>query len=150
MVGCLPMGGKTGRSAMKVAIVEDDAVMAMLLEEVCRIGRHEVVGVARQARSAVALVERHRPDCLLLDFSLDGEIDGVELLEQAVRIHPPLFSVMITAWDINDIAGRITAARPDRLLRKPLRTETLIGILEGHRQALARAPVGRIQPLAVR
>lgn len=133
---------------MKIAIVEDDAVMALLLEEVCRIARHEVVGVALRGRSAISLIERYRPDCLLLDFSLDGEIDGLELLERAVQIHPPLFSVMITAWDINDIAGRISVARPDRLLRKPLRTETLIGILEGQRQALARAPAVRTQPLA--
>jgi CheY-like chemotaxis protein len=125
---------------MKIAIVEDDAVMALLLEEVCRIGRHEVVGVALKARSALSLIERHRPDCLLLDFSLDGEIDGLELLERAVQIHRRLFSVMITAWDINDIAHRISAAQPDRLLRKPLLTETLIAILERQRQALENPP----------
>ena len=137
---------------MKIAIVEDDAVMAMLLEEVCRLGRHEVVGVALKARSALSLVERHKPDCLLLDYSLDGEIDGLELLEQAVQIHQPLFSVMITAWDINDIAHRMTAAPPDRLLRKPLRTETLIGILERQRQALENPPPAAAapRPLAVR
>jgi len=137
---------------MKIAIVEDDAVMALLLEEVCRIGRHEVVGVALKARSALSLIERHRPDCLLLDFSLDGEIDGLELLERAVQIHRRLFSVMITAWDINDIAHRISAAQPDRLLRKPLRTETLIAILERQRQALEKPPpaAARADPLAVR
>jgi CheY-like chemotaxis protein len=137
---------------MKIAIVEDDAVMALLLEEVCRIGRHEVVGVALKARSAISVIERHRPDCLLLDFSLDGEIDGLQLLERAVQIHRPLFSVMITAWDINDIAHRITAAQPDRLLRKPLRTETLIGILERQRQVLEnpRSATARADPLPVR
>jgi hypothetical protein len=41
---------------------------------------------------------------------LDGERDGLELLEQAKRILPSLFTVMITGWDLNDIAGRMGAS----------------------------------------
>jgi DNA-binding NarL/FixJ family response regulator len=122
---------------MKVAIVEDDAVMVLLLEEICRAAGYAIVGTASTASSAVLAIERERPDCLLLDFGLAGQENGLDLLEQARRVHPALFTVMITAWDINDIAGRIGAVQPDRILRKPVRTATLVRILDG---AAQRAP----------
>ena len=88
---------------MKVAIVEDDAVMALLLEEICRAAGYALGGTASTAAAAVLAIERERPDCLLLDFRLAGERDGLDLLEHARRVQPSLFIVMITGWDINDI-----------------------------------------------
>lgn len=130
---------------MKIAIIEDDTVMAWLLEEVCRASGHQIVGTAPAAGSALPLIERERPDCLLLDYMLDGERDGLELLGQAKRILPSLFSVMITAWDVNDIAGRIGTAQPDRILRKPIHTDTLMTILNGAgRRRAVGVPSGRI------
>ena len=38
---------------------------------------------------------------------------------------------MITAWDVNDIAGRMGAIQPDRILRKPIHTGTLVTLLNG-------------------
>jgi len=119
---------------MKVAIVEDDAVMALLLEEICRAAGYALVGTASTAASGVLAIERERPDCLLLDFRLAGERDGLDLLEHARHVQPSLFIVMITAWDINDIAGRMGAVQPDRILRKPVHADTLVRILDGAAQ----------------
>ena len=103
--------------------------MAWLLEEVCRSSGHQTVGTAPTAGSAIPLIERERPDCLLLDYMLEGERDGLELLRQAKDILPSLFTIMITGWDVNDIAGRMGTIQPDRILRKPLHTDTLVAIL---------------------
>ena len=115
---------------MRIGIVEDDSVMAWLLEEACQASGHKIVGVAAVASAAIPLVKRKRPDCLLLDYKLDGEHDGLEVLEQVKRIRPSLFTVMITAWDVNEIADRLGTVQPDRILRKPIHIETLLSILE--------------------
>ena len=116
---------------VRIGIVEDDTVMAWLLEEVCRTSGHQIVGTAPAAGEAIPLLERERPDCLLLDYMLDGDRDGLELLRQAKGILPSLFTIMITAWDVNDIAGRMGVIQPDRILRKPIHTDTLVTILNG-------------------
>jgi DNA-binding NarL/FixJ family response regulator len=118
-----------------VAIVEDDAVLAHLLEEVCRTSGYEIVGRAREGGSAVSMVDHERPDCLLLGYDLGSDLNGLEVIERVKRRHPSIFTVMITAWDINDIASRIDRSPPDRILRKPVHTETLVKVLAGAERA---------------
>ena len=132
---------------MRIGIIEADDVMALLLEEVCRTAGHQVLGVARSAESARPLIERGRPDCLLLEFSLGGQRNGLELLEQAKRTLPSLFSMMITAWDINDIADRMGAVQPDRILRKPVHADTLVRILDGAAQRAPARSAGAAYPV---
>ena len=131
---------------MKICIVEDDLVMAWMLEEICRNAGHNVIGRAPTARSAMRFIELERPDCLLLDYNLAGDHDGLELLEQAKRMLPWLFTILITGWDINDIAARMGAIPPDRILRKPVAPETLVTILdrEWRRRGFANAARGGI------
>lgn len=116
-----------------VAIAEPDAIMSLLLKEVCRTSGYEVVGRARDERSATSLIDRERPDFLLFEYQLGDGSNGLDLLAHAKRRCPALFAIMITAWDIHDIAGRRNAVQPDRILRKPVHTDTLL-------QAMAKGP----------
>lgn len=112
-----------------VAIVEDDILMALLLEEICRNAGYRIVGQAKDVRSALPMLERESPDILLLDFKLGGERNGLDLIDRVKRPCPDMFTIMITAWDINDIASRIEGAQPDRILRKPVHPATLTKIM---------------------
>jgi DNA-binding NarL/FixJ family response regulator len=112
-----------------VAIVEHDAIMSLLLAEICQTAGYRVVGRSRDADSAMSMIEREQPDYLLFEFSLGDQGNGLDLLERAKRQCPAMFAIMITAWDINDIASRIHGAQPDRILRKPVHAGTLISVL---------------------
>lgn len=115
-----------------VAIVEGDEQMSYLLSEICRTAGYEVTGRAATAGPAIELINQRCPDCLILDFGLGGRRNGLELLIEARGIRPDIFSILVTAWDINDIAARIDldVARPDRILRKPVHPRVLIELLE--------------------
>lgn len=114
----------------RIAIVEDDSVLAFMLDESCRSCGFEVVGCESDADSALALVEREKPDFLLLDFALEGDHDGLELITEIRDRDIPVFIVMVTAWDINDIASRMGEAQPDRILRKPVAPHVLQEVIE--------------------
>jgi DNA-binding response OmpR family regulator len=114
-----------------VAIVEGDAMMATLLEEVCRTAGYDVVGWSRDAHSAVQMLNRERPDYLILEFDVGDQCNGLDLIAWARTRCPALFTIMITAWDINDIATMIHGAQPDRLLRKPVHIDTLVKVMAG-------------------
>ena len=58
---------------MRVLIVEDEALVALELEELLLDEGFEVVGSAANAAQAIDLGRRHRPDLALLDLNLaDG------------------------------------------------------------------------------
>jgi DNA-binding response OmpR family regulator len=55
---------------MRILIVEDDALVAIVLTDCLDDARHEVVGPATTAAEAVALCEAGVPDLALLDIGL--------------------------------------------------------------------------------
>ncbi len=65
----------TPESAKRILIVEDEGLVAMLLEDMLADLGHLVAGVARDTREArMVLTSQPRPDAAILDVNLDGEL----------------------------------------------------------------------------
>lgn len=62
---------------MKVLVVEDEPLLAMLLEESLVELGHEVAGSAATVDQALATLDVGGVDCALLDFSLGDETNAV-------------------------------------------------------------------------
>ena len=114
----------------KVAIVEDDEILAFMLDETCKSAGCQVVGRAANARDALRLLHDAPPDFLILDFALDGDLDGLEVLEAVKKASPEMFTILVTGWDLNDIAARLDGIEPDRILRKPVMPHVLTSLIE--------------------
>jgi len=66
----------------RVLVVEDEAVVAMDIEHrLINLG-HKVVGVTARGEEAVRLGKELRPDLILMDIHLQGDMDGVTAAEQ--------------------------------------------------------------------
>lgn len=115
--------------ARKVLIVEDDVIMAMFLEEVCKLAGVDHVGTAGNVEVALELAMKHQPECVILDYRLDGDRTGLDLIAALRKQQAEVFTVLITAWDINAIAGLIQRQRPDCILRKPVAMRTLLEVI---------------------
>ncbi len=74
----------------RILIVEDEAVTALDLQKTVTDLGHAVVGIARTCEKALQLAEYHRPDIVLMDYSLKGQLNGAtaarELNFSKVRI----------------------------------------------------------------
>ena len=60
-------------SGLKVLVVEDEAIIAMLVEDLLGDMGCEVVGPAGELAQAFALAEREAFDCAILDVNLGGQ-----------------------------------------------------------------------------
>jgi CheY-like chemotaxis protein len=67
--------------SLKILVVEDEALVAMLIEDALGLHGHQVVGVADTATAAFAIVERDRPDMALCDVRLADGDSGVSIAE---------------------------------------------------------------------
>ena len=119
---------------MKALIVDDErlgrAELRRLLEPHPEV---EIVGEARDADEALALIEQLQPDLLFLDIQMPGRT-GFELLEQLDRV--PLV-VFTTAYD--DYALKAFEVNALDYLLKPVSPERL-------EAALARAALRKARP----
>ncbi len=71
-----------------VLIVEDEALVALTIEDALLDGGWNVCGIADTAAGALDLARRHRPNLAVLDVRLAGGDDGVALAEALVLLGP--------------------------------------------------------------
>jgi DNA-binding response OmpR family regulator len=67
---------------LKVLIAEDEAMIAMLTEEILIEQGYEVCGIASTVDQAVALAKSHKPDLAVIDLRLADNGLGTEIAAQ--------------------------------------------------------------------
>jgi PAS domain S-box-containing protein len=113
----------------KFLIVEDEFVVAETLRtELVSMG-YEVTGLAASGEEAISLVLREKPDLVLMDIKLGGEMDGIETaiqLRQKLDV-PCLF---LTAFADEKFLSRSKLAEPLGYLVKPYDPKGLRAAIE--------------------
>ena len=79
----------------KVLVVDDEPEVRQVLIEFLSSRGYDVIPASRGAE-AVAIVERDKPDLVLLDVTMP-DMDGVETLRRLNAIAPDLAVIMVTA-----------------------------------------------------
>ncbi|MFN7940183.1 MAG: LytTR family DNA-binding domain-containing protein [Thermoanaerobaculia bacterium] len=122
---------------LRTVLVEDEPMARRRLEEIlAEVPWVERVGSAADGVSAIELIERARPDLVLLDVQLP-ELDGVSLLRR-LRHRPEV--VFTTAHDAYAVAAFELGALD--YLVKPFGRERLLAALERVRARAAAREAG--------
>lgn len=66
----------------KILIVEDEFILQMMLEKMVQKMGHQVVTKAKSGSAAIDVVKSEKPDLILMDIKIIGEIDGIETIEE--------------------------------------------------------------------
>jgi len=107
----------------QILIAEDDPIIAEDLK--CKIENldYEVAGITHSGEQAVILAERLKPDLVLMDIQLAGEMDGIEAAEQIRTLRVPL--VYISGYCDGPMLQRAQLTEPYGYILKPYRTSYL-------------------------
>jgi len=119
----VPIAKSSPKPRWRVVIVDDHAPSRAVVAETVADQGGQVVGNGSRVEDAVRLVERYRPDAMIVAVGLsDG--DGVEAARQVMACCPcPL--VLLTSRTDSDVAARAVDAGVLGFLAKPLRPEEL-------------------------
>lgn len=81
----------------RIVIVEDEAIVAIDIEERLAAMGYELAGRADSGEQALEVVEQQRPDLILMDIRLQGAMDGIACAEEIRRrFHLPV--IFLTAY----------------------------------------------------
>ncbi|AWB06537.1 hybrid sensor histidine kinase/response regulator (plasmid) [Azospirillum humicireducens] len=104
--------------AARILIVEDDRIVARDIQhQLSRMG-HVVVGMSASGEEAVRLAGSHRPDLVLMDIRLEGEMDGIEAA-RLIRDSQGIPVVFLTAYANDEVVQRASLTEPFGYLLKP-------------------------------
>ena len=125
-----------GRSASvairsrRVAIVEDELLVAWTLEALLEDAGHEVIGVFANGEDAVAGLADQDLDVVCMDINLGKGIDGIQTASQLKSKQAPKI-IFITAYADPTTAKRALEAAPGAIiLSKPVSAATLHDAIE--------------------
>jgi len=129
-------------SAAKILVVEDEAIIAEEIRDRLQSLGYEVVASLRTGESALTYVAEDRPDLVLMDIVLRGEMDGIEAAGQ-IRSRHAVPVVYLTAYADKQTIQRAKASGASGYLIKPLREKELHATIELalQKQAEVRPPI---------
>lgn len=103
----------------QILVVEDESIVALdLQKKLMRLG-YGVPALAASGREAIAQSARIRPDLVLMDIRLQGDMDGIEAAEH-IRTHLNLPVIYLTAYADETTLQRAKISQPYGYLLKPL------------------------------
>ena len=102
----------------KILIVEDEGIVAFNLEQRLRHMGYEVTGLAESGAQGLSLLQSERPDLVLMDIHLKGDMDGIELASIMGSQHG-LPIIYLTAYSEDTTLERAKQTRPYGYLIKP-------------------------------
>jgi DNA-binding NarL/FixJ family response regulator len=102
---------------MRVVLADDHALVRDGVASLLSAWGHEVVGEAADGAAAIALVERLRPDLVLMDVRMPGT-GGIEATAAIRSRHPDVRVVMLTvSEDEGDLFAAIKAGAQGYVLK---------------------------------
>ena len=114
---------------VRVVVVNDDPDASETLQELLEINGY-IVRTAADAASAMELIPRYRPTCVLLDFGVPETPDGLEVASWLQAQFGPTIIVVaiVRAGSREDLqAARLAGA--DYVLNKPIDIDRFNAIL---------------------
>ena len=126
----------------KILIVEDQFIEANNLQMILERADYLVCGIARSVPEALEMVENNRPDMVLLDIFLRGNLTGIDLARKLSEKN--IGFVFLSANSNQKTLDEAKVTRPYGFLVKPFREKDILVMLDiawyRHEQNFAAAP----------
>ncbi|HOT93941.1 MAG TPA: response regulator [Methanoregulaceae archaeon] len=107
-----------------ILVVEDDDIIARVPDWRLKNLGYTVSGRASTGAEAMELIVRSKPDLVLMDINIRGEIDGIETASMIKRgFNIPV--VYVTSHSDGPTLERAKATKPDGFIIKPFGDDDL-------------------------
>ena len=108
-----------------ILIVEDEPFIADDIARILKKNDYHVTAMVDEAQAALQAIAAEKPDVVLLDINIEGEIDGIEL---APRLNVPF--IFLTSYYDQATLARAREVKPSGYIVKPFGENDLVANIE--------------------
>jgi two-component system, sensor histidine kinase and response regulator len=119
----------THSGSRELLIVEDEAITALHLRQYLEHLGYKVTGMVATGEQALQILEDHRPDLILMNITLAGELSGTEtakIVDERFRV--PV--VYVTAYNDGETVRQLEATGAYGFVTKPIREKDLDAVIK--------------------
>ena len=112
----------------RIMVVEDDGIIALGLQNKLESWGYTVDPVVFSGEDAVEESFQRKPDLILMDIGVKGELDGIEVAHRIMELNIPI--IYVTGLDDKVITQKAMETVPYAILKKPVNHEVLKHIIQ--------------------
>jgi len=105
---------------MRIVIGEDEILIAEHLKDIVNSFKHEVVGVGHNKNEILILIEKTKPDMVLLDIRMENKFTGIEIGKILLHQYGIPF-IYISAHSDKEIIEKALPTKPSGYIIKPFK-----------------------------
>ena len=103
-----------------ILITEDESIVAKDIQHSLKKLGYNVIGICSTGEDAIATVEEKRPDLILMDIMLKGEMSGIDAADQIrARFNIPV--IFLTAYADESTLSKAKVTEPYGYIIKPFK-----------------------------
>lgn len=116
-----------------ILIVDDSKYMRKMLSDILAEEGHEIVGEAENAKEAIELYKRLKPDLVTLDIIMPEveEVDAISALRAMVNATPRAKVVVVSAMGQEAVVEEYMQAGARDFIVKPFRSSDVVEVVKG-------------------
>ena len=112
----------------RIMVVEDDGIIALGLQNKLESWGYTVDPLVFSGEDAVEESFQRKPDLILMDIGVKGELDGIEVAHRIRELNIPI--IYVTGLDDKVITQKAMETVPYALLKKPVNHKVLKHIIQ--------------------
>ena len=113
----------------KILIAEDQVMIAKTIESELMTSGYEVLATVFSSEDAVCEAGKNKPDLIMMDIKLSGEMDGIQAAEQ-IRTKYDIPIVFVTTYDDPAILERAKPTNPEGFIQMPFKSREIERTIE--------------------
>ncbi len=119
----------TFSKTLKILVVEDEKIIAINLKESLESLGYTVPAIAASGEKAIEKATEFRPDLVLMDIWLKGNMDGIEAAQQ-IWEHLKIPTIYVTGHSDQSTVERAKITAPFGYILKPVKEQALYVAIE--------------------
>jgi len=120
---------------LSILLVEDNVSFGVEIEMIIDELGYELIDIINNAREALTAIEEKKPDLIIADISLKGDMNGIQMIEK-IKDNPAAV-IFITQYRDDNFYNQAKSLRPVAYLVKPFDKFTLQSCIETAFQTLS-------------
>jgi len=112
-----------------ILIVEDERILARDMQQTLQRAGYRVSRMAASGKEAISAVDQCKPDLVIMDIMLQGDLDGIETAGR-IRNHHSVPILFLSSVRDAELLERAKAVEPSGYLVKPYEKEELCTVID--------------------
>lgn len=114
---------------MKILVVDDEPISALFLGSALEAEGYDV-RMVMNADDALSTGNSFRPDCLITDWMLKDDRDGIEVASSLLEEIPELKIIFITGMAKDMLRAQAGNLKYEAIVVKPVEIDTVLALLK--------------------